>query len=88
MKIETKFKVGQEVYLIFRDLVYGTDKKEDFVSVYRTKIDSILIAEDSIKYYPDVLCDEFEETSFVDIDDDKSLVKKIGVLLNENNEND
>lgn len=69
MNIKTKFKIGDEVYIIF--------KEDGIVKLFRDKIEEIAITKEHIVYYVDFICEEFEEYEIVLINNHEDLIKKI-----------
>lgn len=75
MNIKTKFKIGEEVYIIFKE------KNDQILQLFKDKVTEIVINEDDILYYGDVLCEEFKEDDLVSINDKELLIKKIDELI-------
>ena len=69
MKIETKFKIDDEVYIIF--------KEDGIVKLFRDVIKEIVITKGHIIYYGKIMCEEFEEDEIVSINNNEELIKKI-----------
>lgn len=77
MTINTKYYIGDKVYVVFKE----TTRSEIEVCVGTIK--EILIKENTIKYYVDTLYEEFEEEELVPINDKEGLAKRIDELSKE-----
>ena len=75
MNIKTKFKIGEEVYIIFKE------KNNQILRLFKDEVTEIVINEDDILYYGDVLCEEFKEEQLISINDKELLIKKIDELI-------
>ena len=75
MKIETKFYIGQRVYIIFKE------ENDPYVKIFDDVITQIVIEKDKILYYGYKICEEFEEEDIVDIDHVGEVLQKIEKLL-------
>lgn len=75
MNIKTKFKIGEEVYIIFKE------ENNQILRLFKDKVTEIAINEEDILYYGDVLCEEFKEEHLVSINDKELLIKKIDELI-------
>ena len=75
MNITTKFKIGEEVYIIFKE------KNNQILRLFKDEVTEIVINEDDILYYGDVLCEEFKEEQLISINDKELLIKKIDELI-------
>ena len=78
MNIKTKFKVGQEVYVIFKE------DNEPFVKIFDDVITEITISKDGIVYYLTKIVEEFKEDELVSKKDVNALIPKIRNFLKEN----
>lgn len=74
MKIETKFKIGQEVYVIF--------KEDAEIKLFKDTIDSIVIKKDKVVYFMNKICEEFNEDELVEYGNCIDLINKIDKLIN------
>lgn len=74
MNIKTKFKIGEEVYIIFKE-------KDGFIQLFKDKVDEIIINNKDILYYGNILCEEFKEEQLISINDKELLIKKIDELI-------
>ena len=74
MKIETKYSIGDNVYVIFKE-----DNGE--IKLFKDKIDSIVIKENEIVYFLDKICEEFHEHELIKYKDESSLLNKIDALI-------
>ncbi|WP_288910778.1 hypothetical protein [uncultured Thomasclavelia sp.] len=77
MQINTKFKIGQSVYFVYKDYNLQT------VQVLKDKIKEIVITEQEAMYYGDERCEAFKEDETVDINDGDCLIRKIRELSEE-----
>lgn len=75
MNIKTKFKIGEGVYIIFKE------KNNQILRLFKDEVTEIVINEDDILYYGDVLCEEFKEEQLISINDKELLIKKIDELI-------
>lgn len=75
MNIKTKFKIGEEVYIIFKE------ENNQILQLFKDKVTEIVINEEDILYYGDVLCEEFKEEQLISINDKEILIKKIDELI-------
>lgn len=75
MNITTKFKIGEEVYIIFKE------ENNEILQLFKDKVTEIVINEDDILYYGNVLCEEFKEEQLISINDKELLIKKIDELI-------
>lgn len=77
MNIKTKYKVNDEVYVIFKE------ESENCVRIYKGKIEEIVIRDEEHIYYIDSICEEFKESELFLTLDLKGLNKRMEELLNE-----
>lgn len=75
MNIKTKFKIGDEVYIVEKDTTYS-------LFVYKSVIGQILVSEDEVEYYVDNLSDAYTEETMVLSSDKEGLLKLIDDALN------
>lgn len=79
MNFYTKFRVGEEVYVVY--------KEDGFIEIWRDKIISITIRENNVvDYILDKLCDTFSGHELVKFDDKKGLINKIDELIEKGKE--
>lgn len=74
MQINTKFKIGQKIYIIFQE------ENTNLVNVVADEIEEILIKDDGIAYYCKKTFEEFSQNEIVDFNDEKGLLLKIKEL--------
>ena len=79
MNINTKFKLGQEVYIIFKE------DNEPYVKIMEDIVKEIVISDTGVAYYCDKLCEEFFDYEMVNKKDITGLIPKIKELLKEDN---
>ena len=79
MNINTKFKLGQEVYIIFKE------DNEPYVKIMEDIVKEIVISDTGVAYYCDKLCEEFFDYEMVNKKDINGLIPKIKELLKEDN---
>ena len=77
MNIKTKFKIGQEVYVIFKE------DNEPYVKIFDDIITEITISKDGIVYYLTKIIEEFKEDELVSKKDVNALIPKIRNFLKE-----
>ena len=77
MNIKTKFKIGQEVYVIFKE------DNEPYVKIFDDVITEITISKDGIVYYLTKILEEFKEDELVSKKDVNALIPKIRNFLKE-----
>lgn len=71
MKIETKFKIGEEVYIIEEGI-------KGVLEIYKDVIGSIFINDDlSVSYYIDSVTNTFDENEIFKLNDRKGIIKTI-----------
>ena len=75
MNINTKFKLGQEVYIIFKE------DNEPYLKIMDDVIKEIIISDKGTAYYCDKLCEEFFDYEMVSKKDINGLIPKIKELL-------
>ncbi len=75
MKIETKYSIGEKVYIVFKE---DTDS---FVKIFKDNIQEIVVQKNKILYYAESFCEEFEEDEIVPYSRKDLLVTKINELL-------
>ena len=78
MKLDLKYKFGDEVYVVYIE-------DDGIVRVFKDKIVEFSMSE---QYYVDKMCEEFKEEELVRIDDTAGLVKRINELLGGQNGKD
>ncbi len=74
MKIDTKYKIGDEVYLI----TYAVPH----IEIFKDTIKEIVISKDNIYYYLDEFFDKATEDALVLVTDEQGLLEKIKELSN------
>ncbi len=76
MKIETKFKIGEEVYIIEEGI-------KGVLEIYKDVIGSIFINDDlSVSYYIDSVTNTFDENEIFKLNDRKGIIKTIESYFN------
>ena len=75
MNITTKFKIGEEVYIIFKK------ENDQILQLFKDKVIEIVINENDILYYGNVLCEEFKENQLISFNNKELLVEKIDELI-------
>ena len=80
MDIKTKFKIGEEVYIIFKE------EHDGLVRLFKDKVTEIVISNEPPLYYGEIMCEEFREEELVSIHNNEELIKRIEKLTNEGNE--
>lgn len=82
MNITTKFGIGDEVYVLFKE------PNSLWVSVFTDEIMELAITKKGVVYYPSKIIDEFTEDLLLPIGcNTNELVDKINELLKEDEEN-
>lgn len=76
MQIETKYKIGEDVYIVFKE------DCDDYVQIYKGSISEIIIKKNEQLYFAINLCEEFSEEDIVPIERKDLLEKRIDELLN------
>lgn len=80
MNFYTKFRVGEEVYAIYKE-------DDGIIRLWKDKIISITIRENNVvDYILEELCDTFSGHELVKIEDEKGLIKKINELIEKGKE--
>lgn len=74
MKIESKYNIGDRVWIVYED--------RGEVSVYDTIIDSISVEKDGLCYYTKE-CNDYLEELLIPYEDTDKLLKKIIKMMNE-----
>lgn len=75
MKIYVKYRVGEEVYAIYKE-------DDGIIRLWKDKINSITIRENNvIDYLLEDYCETFSEHELVKLEDEKGLLKKINELI-------
>ena len=74
MNIKTKFKIGEEVYIIFKE-------NDGIIRLFKDEVTEIVINDKGILYYGDILCEEFKENQLISFNDKELLVEKIDELI-------
>lgn len=77
MKIETKYNIGEKIYIVFID----EEKEETSVRIYKDTIEEIIIQKNKVKYYAEKFYDEINEKEIVPYTRKDLLVSKINELL-------
>lgn len=75
MNIKTKYKVGQKVYVVFKE------DNQFWANVFEDEIEQICITQNGIIYYVKKICEEFNEEDIIDYNDNDLLINKIKDLL-------
>ena len=75
MNIKTKFKIGEEVYIIFKE------ENNEILQLFKDKVTEIVINDEDILYYGNVLCEEFKEDQLISFNNKELLVEKIDELI-------
>ena len=75
MNIQTKFKLGQKVYIIFKE------EKEPYVKIFDDVIEEIIVNSDGVIYYGKKIYKKFREEDIVSANDINKLISKIKELL-------
>ena len=79
MNINLKYKLGDEVYVVY--------KEDDRVQIFKDKIVELAMSTDyGLQYYGNNSCEGFKEEELVPIDRKDLLVERIDKLLGEENE--
>ncbi len=76
MQIETKYKIGEDVYIVFKE------DCDDCVQIYKDSISEIIIKKNEQLYFAINLCEEISEEDIVPIERKDLLEKRIDELLN------
>ena len=74
MNIKTKFKIGEEVYIIFKE-------NDGIIRLFKDEVTEIVINDKGILYYGDILCEEFKENQLISFNNKELLVEKIDELI-------
>ena len=87
MKIETKYNIGDRVWVVYEGSYYDntTGKRQNSgeVNVYDTTIAGIIFSENGLVYYLDEGDDEQREDEIIPFDDKKKLLENIEKLMEE-----
>ena len=75
MKIETKYEIGQRIWIVY--------KRDGEVSVYDDYITSVVKDNERLYYTADIGYQEYKEDEIILYEDTNKLVEKIKELLNE-----
>lgn len=76
MIINTKFAIGDEVYVICKEY-------DDEVSIFIDVIEDIVVGQSQISYYLCGRCDKVQEDELISIEDRGKVIDKIDELLKE-----
>lgn len=77
MNIKTKFKINDEVYIIFKEV------NEPYLKILKDVVKQIIIDENGITYFCSKMCEEFNEFELVNKKDINKLIPIIKNLLRE-----
>ena len=75
MTINTKFGIGDEVYILY--------KENGEVKIFKDEIKEILITKNQTLYYVSTSCDEYDGTQFIPMISRENVINKIDELLEE-----
>lgn len=82
MKLNLKYKFGDEVYVVYIE-------DDGIVRVFKDKVVEFSMSEEyGLHYYVDKMCEEFKEEELVRINDTDGLVNRINELLGGQNGKD
>lgn len=80
MKLELKYKFGDEVYVVFKE-------HDGIVRIFKDVVKEFSMSEKyGLGYYVDKLCEEFKEEELIPVDRKDLLVARIDKLLEEEGE--
>ena len=80
MNIKTKFELGEKVYCVY--------KEDNIIKLFVDEVAEIVVSNDGIVYYGEIMCEEFKENEVVAYNDKEGLLNKIEELSSEKGEND
>lgn len=76
MKLDLKYKFGDEVYVVFKE------EKDGMVRIFKDKVTEISMSEKyGLHYYVDKMCEEFKEEELVPVNKPTKLLVRIDELL-------
>lgn len=79
MNIKTKFELGEKVYCVY--------KEDNIIKLFVDEVAEIVVSNDGIDYYGEIMCEEFKENEVVAYNDKEGLLNKIEELSSEKEEN-
>lgn len=80
MKLDIKYKFGDEVYVVFKE-------NDGLIRVFKDKVQEISMSEKyGLHYYVNKLCEEFKEEELVSVNDKNLLIARIDELSEVENE--